>query len=303
MSEGRLRFHWCVGHSPNRHIQPPGQWKGKTRSKTVSPPGGPLLLAWPAPTSYCSASQGASVSSCLQEACSATPTAVTSYRLAVVLPLLAVGLRVARPAPRACIPSSAPAFTGNWNGPGNWGDRHRGHGDDNDDDDWGWDHDWDNDGTDDRDQWDQYTRTWSGGSYTVTGCEWNGNVWAGGPGGCAPGGAGGSPWGPWGRGWTWSTVTQTVTRVVTVTDTAGATALSTSVGLAAVALAASGDVTSTSVIGAVETGAAATGGASGGDGNANPTGGVAGAAGRNEALGVKVAAVMLGGVVAVAAWL
>jgi hypothetical protein len=35
--------------------------------------------AWPAPTSYCTASQGASVSSCLQAACSATPTAAASY--------------------------------------------------------------------------------------------------------------------------------------------------------------------------------------------------------------------------------
>lgn len=147
----------------------------------------------------------------------------------------------------------------------------------------------------------EYTRTWSGGVYTVTGCEWNGNVWAGGPGGFGRGGSGGSPWGPWGKGWTWTTVTQTVTRVVTVTDAAGAPALSTSVGLAAVAQAVSGDVTSTSVIGDAET-------AGGGGAAATATGGSvpgdnAAAGGLGEALGVKVMAAVLGAVVAVAAWL
>ncbi|KAH6855150.1 hypothetical protein B0I37DRAFT_49129 [Chaetomium sp. MPI-CAGE-AT-0009] len=258
--------------------------------------------AWPAPTSYCSASQGASVSSCLQEACSATPTAVTSYS-SLSSSLCSQWSSCSSAGSTGVYTISAPAFTGNWNGPGNWGGRHRGNGDDDDDNDINdddWDYDWDNDGTDDRDQWDQWTRTWSGGAYTVTGCEWNGNVWAGGPGGCGPGGAGGSPWGPWGRGWSWSTVTQTVTRVLTVTDSAGATALSTSVGLAAVALAASGDVTSTSVIGAAETGDGSNGD---GDGGASATGGVEGAAGRNEARGVKVVGAVLGGVVVVAALL
>jgi hypothetical protein len=109
---------------------------------------------------------------------------------------------------------------------------------------------------------------------------------------------GGSPWGPWGKGWTWTTVTQTVTRVVTVTSDGGVTALSTSVGLAAVAQAVSGDVTSTSIIG--DDDADETGGVSGG---ATATGPSQAAAGRNEALGVKVMGALLGGVVAVAALL
>lgn len=95
------------------------------------------------------------------------------------------------------------AFTGNWPGRGGRGGRDRDDDDDRDDrdDDWddvwddAWDWDWDNDSdndSDDRwDDWRQWTRTWTGGVYTVTGCEWAGNVWAGGPGGC---GRGCSPW-------------------------------------------------------------------------------------------------------------
>lgn len=120
--------------------------------------------------------------------------------------------------------------------------------------------------------------------------------------------------GPWGKGWEWTTVTETVTRVVTVTTSGGVTALSTSVGLATVAKAVSGDVTSTSIIGDVTGTAGATGGGGGGGGGGSGTGGggatatgsgsaVPGAAGRNEALGVKVMGALLGGVVAVAALL
>jgi hypothetical protein len=114
--------------------------------------------AWPAPTSYCSASQGASVSSCLKEACSATPTAVTSYS-SLSSSLCSQWSSCSSAGSTGVYTISAPAFTGNWNGPGNWGGRHRGDNDDGDDknddndDNRDWDHDWDNDGTDDRDQW------------------------------------------------------------------------------------------------------------------------------------------------------
>jgi hypothetical protein len=128
------------------------------------------------------------------------------------------------------------------------------------------------------------TKTWTGGVYTVTGCEWNGSPWAGGPGGWT-GGLNGSPWGNWGHGWTWSTATKTVTQIVTVTN-GGATSLSTYIGLATVAQAVNGDTTQTSIIG-----------------QASPTGSGSAAAPKDGAHGVKVMGALLGGVVAVAGML
>ena len=82
--------------------------------------------------------------------------------------------------------------------------------------------------------------------------------------------------------------------------------MTTSVGLATVAQAVSGSVTSTSLVtgaNAQETGAASGNGNGNGNSNdANPTA-QQGAAGRNEAVSVKVTAVLLGGVVAVAGML
>ncbi|KAK4236297.1 hypothetical protein C8A03DRAFT_17026 [Achaetomium macrosporum] len=242
--------------------------------------------AWPAPTSYCEATQGASVSSCISSACQATPTAAVSYS-SLSSSLCSQWSSCSSAGSTGVYTVTAPAFTGYWHGPGRNGNGN-GPGGYHD-----WDGNWGDDRTDDRSEWEQWTRTWSGGVYTVTGCEWDGSPWAGGPGGCGFGGAAGSPWGPWGSGWKWNTITQTITQVVTVTSEGGVTALSTSVGLAAVAQAVSGDVTSTSVIGAVETTGAGGGGSSGGGA----------AAGRSEMLGVKVMGAVLGGVVAVAALL
>ncbi|KAK4248856.1 hypothetical protein C7999DRAFT_39984 [Corynascus novoguineensis] len=315
--------------------------------------------AWPAPTSYCSASQGASVSNCLRTACSATPTAAVSYS-SLSSSLCSRWSSCSSAGATGVYTVSAPAITGDWPGPGRWPRRPDDHRDDDDDhdhdhdhddndgnDDWDWD--WDRDDRDDHDRddrddwddifddndhddddddlddfrsrWSQFTRTWTGGTYTVTGCEWDGNVWAGGPGGYGAGGVAGSPWGPWGSGWSQTTVTQTITRVVTVAVSSGSggaptSSLSTSVGLGAVVLAVSGDVTSTSIVGAaVETGAGS-GGEEGVD-NSNGTGGSRGSGGasatgdansattvgRDSALGVKVVGAFLGGVVAVAALL
>ncbi|KAK3310286.1 uncharacterized protein B0T15DRAFT_546814 [Chaetomium strumarium] len=178
---------------------------------------------------------------------------------------------------------TAPAFTGDWHGPGRYGNGPPG--------------DWDGDGHDDRTEWERGTRTWSGGVYTVTGCEWNGNPWAGGPGGWGAGGVAGSPWGPWGSGWKWSTLTQTITQVVTVTNPAGVT-VSTSVGLAAVAQAVSGDLTSTSVIGAVDATSTGAGG-----GSSGAAGGGGAGTGSSGTLGIKVMGAVLGGVVVIAALL
>lgn len=111
----------------------------------------------------------------------------------------------------------------------------------------------------------------------MTGCEWAGSPWAGGPGGWN-GGINGSPWGNWGAGWKWSTATKTITQIVTVTN-GGSTSLSTYIGLATVAQAVNGDVTQTSIMGSSPTGNAA--------------------APKDPATNVKVMGAVLGGVVAV----
>ncbi|GAB1312227.1 Extracellular membrane protein CFEM domain-containing protein [Madurella fahalii] len=259
---------------------------------------------WPAPTSYCQATQAASVHGCIESACSATPTAVTSYS-SLSSSLCAQWSSCSANGATGVYTISAPAFTGEW-GPGKYGgpggpggrwrgDRDHDHDGDDDNDDYyhrGYDHD--GDGDVDQDDYDEWTRTWTGGVYTVTGCEWNGNPWAGGPGGWGPGGRnGGSPWGPWGRDWTWSTVTKTITQVLTLDIDDGTTTLSTSVGIATVAEAASGTYTTTSLITNQQA-----------QTNPTPTGGSnpqeAAAAGRaDEMLAVKVMGGLLAGGLAV----
>jgi hypothetical protein len=222
--------------------------------------------AWPAPTSYCQATQAASVTSCINSACSATPTAITSYS-SLQSSLCAQWSSCQSAGSTGVYTVSLPAFTGSWGpggrgGPGGFG----GPGGPGGRGPWGGDL--------------GATKTWTGGVYTVTGCEWSGSPWAGGPGGWT-GGLNGNPWGNWGHGWSWSTATTTVTQIITVTQ-GGVTSLSTSIGLGTVALAVSGDITQTSVI---------TGG------SAAPTGNVAP---KDGAQGVKVMGALLGGVVAVA---
>jgi len=221
---------------------------------------------WPAPTSYCGATQAPAVATCISSACSATPTAITSYS-SLSSSLCDKWSSCESAGSTGVYTVSLPAFTGTGSfgpggkfGPGGGPGGGRGP--------WG---NYDGDAT----------KTWTGGAYTVTGCEWNGSPWAGGPGGWA-GGLGGSPWGNWGHGWKWSTGTQTVTQVITITE-GGNTVLSTSIGLATVAQAVNGETTQTSIIS---------------DGSAQPTGNAA-PGGHGEA-GVKVMGAILGGVVAVA---
>ncbi|KAL2122087.1 hypothetical protein VTJ04DRAFT_2542 [Mycothermus thermophilus] len=266
---------------------------------------------WPAPTTYCAAagdSAGAAVSDCLNTACSETPSAVASYA-SLSSSLCARWSACSAEGLTGTYTITAPAFTGTafpgysrtrtrtrtYTDIGSSGGRWDPDDDDHDDLwDWDWDDDWWSDhwrtgDKGDHHGWRPWTRTWTGGVYTVTGCEWNGNVWAdGGPGGCPPDGRRGcSPWGPWGRNWTFhttsTTLTQYITNTYTLTSTATATAVtqtraiitddtdnsddhddevvtiynptavitttvSTSVGPAVVVLAVSGEVTSTSVV-------------------------------------------------------
>jgi hypothetical protein len=119
------------------------------------------------------------------------------------------------------------------------------------------------------------SQTWSGGVYTVTGCEWQGSPWAGGP-NRGPYG----PWGQWGNAWSWSTMT--------VAEATGTVSGSEITAPATLAVAVSGDTSSTTTLGVF--GARV-------QGNSNAANG-----GRGEN-GVKVAGAALAGVVAVVAML
>lgn len=93
------------------------------------------------------------------------------------------------------------------------------------------------------------SKTWSGGAVTVTGCPFEGSPWFVGP-NCGWNGLGGfNGWVGWGKGWSWGpTQTQTVT--VTTTDSEGHS--TTQTGLGTVAVAMSGTLTTSSIIGAVQ---------------------------------------------------
>ncbi|KAM7186597.1 hypothetical protein V8F33_011737 [Rhypophila sp. PSN 637] len=245
---------------------------------------------WPAPTNYCGATQAASVSSCINSACSATPTAVTSYS-SLSSSICARWSSCSTAGSTSVYTVSLPAFTGSWGpGSGHWGGNHHGGGNGNGGP-WG-------DGNGPNGWWGtgvDATKTWTGGVYTVTGCEWDGSPWAGGPGGYGMGGGrGGSPWGPWGKGWTWATETKTITQLVPVATAGnGVTSFSTSVGLATVAKAVSGDSTTTTVL-SMETGS-----------NNSPSGNAApaGAGKGGVDLAMKVTGVLLGAVLIVAGFL
>lgn len=180
---------------------------------------------WPAPTEYCGGNdQGFAASSCVSSACSATPTATESYS-SLSSSLCSQWSSCSSAGSTGTYTLTAPGFTGGAGAGPRFGGG---------------------------------SRTWTGGTYTVTGCEWDGSPWAGGPGGMGYGGGlnhgpGGSPWGDWGHGWTWTTRTASITRTLTTDQST-----TTSTGLATIAEAAQSGVTSTTILNrAEETNAAA----------------------------------------------
>ncbi|CCC09354.1 hypothetical protein SMACR_05231 [Sordaria macrospora] len=269
--------------------------------------------AWPAPTDWCDSSKNSDIksridaaSSCLVSACSATPTAHSSYS-SLSSSLCAQYSSCSSAGSTGVYTVSLPAFTGAWDGGhgggpgGGWGG-HGGQG-------------WTQTGTG---KWGPHagwagTATWTGGVYTVTGCEWDGSPWAGGPWGFGHGGGPGhgsngdygngqpnGPWGAWGSGWTLtSTGTKTITAVQTITkDATGVDGsvtkvveLATSTGLATIGYAVNEDskAEATTVLEGVEAAASTTGSSSN-----------AASGGMGESVGVKVVAAVLGGVVVVA---
>ncbi|KAI1178894.1 hypothetical protein F4777DRAFT_39734 [Nemania sp. FL0916] len=110
------------------------------------------------------------------------------------------------------------------------------------------------------------SKTWSGGVVTVTGCAFDGSPWFVGP-SCGWNGLGGfNGFVGWGSGWSWGP-TETKTVTVTTTDKDGHETVETGLGTLAVAV--SGTLTTSSLVGALAqaTGGSTDGSGSGDDGN------------------------------------
>ncbi|KAJ9133924.1 hypothetical protein NKR19_g8856 [Coniochaeta hoffmannii] len=231
--------------------------------------------AWPSPGTYCTATQGPAVATCLSSACAADPTAVASYS-SLSSSLCAQWSSCATAGSTGVYTYTVPAFTGTGMGPHGGGHGPPGSG---------------------APHFSDGTHTWTGGVYTVTGCEWDGSPWAGGPGGWGGGGGEGhhggpgyGPWGQWGNAWSWTTQTlPTVTATVTVGSGGAASVIT---APATVAVAVSGDVSSTTTLGVF--GAAVTNTAGGNDAAGSGLGGD---------MAVKVVGVALGAVAVVVAML
>ncbi|KAG6367388.1 hypothetical protein INS49_001577 [Diaporthe citri] len=240
--------------------------------------------AWPEPTSYCDGDDTNSVGSCLSSACSATPTAWSSYSSASSS-ICAAWSSCSSVGSTGVYTVSWPAASGGW-GPGGgssdgWsssgrsgfggGNGGRGGGGGG---------------------WGGWTSSYTASQVTVTGCPWDGSPWIG-PGGDGDN-AGWGGWGAWGHGWTWSTHSTTVTE--TVTGSNGNVVVST--GLAQVAEAVSGDVTSTTTLTGSDATATATASSSSSTSSGSTSNAVAGA---KVDRGVIAAGAVLGGLVGVMA--
>ncbi|KAK8005324.1 hypothetical protein PG990_011361, partial [Apiospora arundinis] len=201
---------------------------------------------WPAQSDYCNSDKGNKISSCMADGCKATPTAVSSYaKLSSSLCSQWASCTAAGSTGVHTVTlPGGPNFGGNGGGMGNWGGNGQ------------------NGGFGNNQQWSEWasaysgSKTWTGGVVTVTGCMNDGSPWFSGP-GCGWNQHGGfNGWVGWGNGWKWgATTTSTVT--VTTTDAANNNAVSTFTGLATVAAAISGDLTTSTTIGiATSTGSA-----------------------------------------------
>ncbi|KAI5921792.1 hypothetical protein F4810DRAFT_323744 [Camillea tinctor] len=212
---------------------------------------------WPVQSEYCDADVGSSVGNCISSACTVTSTAWSSYSsLSSSLCSQYESCTSAGTTGVQTITYSAGPVT--WAAPGGWGGGAKGG--------FGgrFPGDWDGNNTDYSAYWSEWasaysgSRTWTGGVVTVTGCDFEGSPWFVGP-GCGWNAQGGfNGWVGWGAGWSAGpTTTETVT--VTTTDSAGSQ--TTQTGVATVAVAVSGGSTTSSIVGAVETGASSAGNA------------------------------------------
>ncbi len=143
----------------------------------------PSSSGWPNPSAFCNHN---AASSCLTQACSATPAAYSSFSLiSASLCNQYQSCAAAGSTGVYTITASGPWGPG-WGAGGPGGPGGPGH------------------------HWGGPSATWGAGVYTVTGCPWSGSPWFGGASGTNWNG-----WGPTGTGWTWYTQMSTITTTFT----------------------------------------------------------------------------------------
>ncbi|KAI0869135.1 hypothetical protein GGS24DRAFT_174486 [Hypoxylon argillaceum] len=271
-------------------------------------PSGTTTSWWPQQSEYCDSDKGSSIGNCINDACSSTATAFTSYSsLSSSLCSRYASCTSAGSTGVQTITYSGGPVT--WATPGGWGGGRlfsaaggggHGPGSDGGSQQWGGPN-----GTDYSQYWSAWasaysgSKTWSGGVVTVTGCAFDGSPWFVGP-NCGWNGLGGfNGFVGWGSGWSWGpTQTQTVT--VTTTDANGQQ--TTETGLGTVAIAVSGTLTTSSLVGVL---AEATGSSSssGGDGSSKHNAAPRVAPGAEGSVVTVFMGVGLGAVLAVAGML
>ncbi|KAI0105699.1 hypothetical protein GGR51DRAFT_181827 [Nemania sp. FL0031] len=238
-------------------------------SSAWASPSSTITSWWPQQSEYCDEDNGSSIGDCISSACTSTETAFTSYsslssslcsRYASCTDAGSTGVQT--------ITYSGGPVT--WATPGGWGGGNKFFGGGGQ---WGGPN-----GTDYSQYWSDWasaysgSQTWSGGVVTVTGCAFDGSPWFVGP-NCGWNGLGGfNGFVGWGSGWSWGP-TQTETVTVTTTDASGQ--LTTETGVGTVAVAVSGTLTTSSIIGVLAevTGGSSSGGDSDSTSNAPRIGG------------------------------
>ncbi|KAK9776320.1 hypothetical protein SCAR479_06932 [Seiridium cardinale] len=205
---------------------------------------------WPSQTDYCDSDRGSDIGSCLSSSCSATSTAWSSYS-SLSSSLCSQWSSCTSAGSTGVQTITCPSGSVTWGAPGGWptrgsneGRSDRGGGPGG----WGWS----GSGDGDYSVWSQWasaysgSQTWTGGVITVTGCAGDGSPWYAGPGGGWNNRGGFNGWVGWGDGWSRG---PTSTATVTYTTTASGGSTSVVIGLATVAAAVSGEITSMETLG------------------------------------------------------
>ncbi|KAI2622073.1 hypothetical protein GGS21DRAFT_535001 [Xylaria nigripes] len=234
-------------------------------SSAFSAPSATISSYWPQQSEYCNDDKGKDIGDCIDKACTDTKTAYSSYS-SLSSSLCSQYASCTKAGSTGVQTVTYPGGPVTWAAPGGWQGKflggHGGPGSGN------------ANGNNGAGQWggvngsgynSQYwsdwasaysgSKTWSGGVVTVTGCPFEGSPWFVGP-NCGWNGLGGfNGFVGWGSGWSWGpTQTQTVT--VTTTDADGKQ--TTETGLGTIAVAISGSLTTSSLIGVLAEATAST---------------------------------------------
>ncbi|KAI1815621.1 hypothetical protein GGS20DRAFT_322568 [Poronia punctata] len=250
---------WWQGAPECAHSCLSAEWDGA--AKTTD--GG-----WPHQSEYCDADKGKKVGDCINDACGKTTTAYPSYS-SLSASLCSKHASCTEAGSTGVHSLTYPGGPVTWAAPGGWkkSNFNNGGGDKDNDHKAPWNKDGNNGaswhgnhGAKNASQaspkyWSDWasaysgSKTWTGGVVTVTGCAFEGSPWFVGP-DCGWNGLGGfNGWVGWGSGWSWGP-TETKTVTVTTTDEKGQQ--TTETGKATVAVAISGSLTTSSIIGAVQ---------------------------------------------------